>query len=89
MSARHHERKAAALFFLILPPTCVSLDARNGVCEPLRPRARMHSLSARRLLLISAPSMLQGKTWGHAVAQCWTGWGKARSLAVVVVDFKT
>ena len=38
--------------------TNVNLDARNGRCAPLRPKARMHSFSARRLLFISAPSIL-------------------------------
>lgn len=37
--------------------TCVSFDARNGRCAPLRPRARMHSFKASSDLLISAPSI--------------------------------
>ena len=36
--------------------TCVSLEPRNGTCGCSAPNARMHSLSANRLLLISAPS---------------------------------
>lgn len=38
--------------------TWVNLLARKGKWAPLRPRARMHSFKARRLLLISAPSIL-------------------------------
>jgi hypothetical protein len=37
-------------------PTCVSLLPRKGVCPASRSNARMHSFSAKRLLLISAPS---------------------------------
>ena len=37
--------------------TCVSFEALNGRCPPFLPRALMHSLSARRDLLISAPSI--------------------------------
>ncbi len=40
--------------------TCVNLDARNGKCAPLRPRARMHSFKAKSDLLISAPSIPVG-----------------------------
>jgi len=39
--------------------TMVSLDALNGTCELLASRARMHSFSASKLLLISAPSSLR------------------------------
>ena len=41
--------------------TCVSLLARKGVWVLRRPSARIHSFKARRLLLISAPSILQRK----------------------------
>ena len=37
--------------------TWVNLDALNGKWLPLRPKARMHSLSASNDLFISAPSM--------------------------------
>lgn len=37
--------------------TRVSLEARKGRCEDFLPMARMHSLRARRDLLISAASM--------------------------------
>lgn len=37
--------------------TCVSFEALKGRWAPLRPKARMHSFSARSDLLISAPSM--------------------------------
>lgn len=36
--------------------TSVSLDPRNGICRCSQSSARIHSLSASRLLLISAPS---------------------------------
>ena len=39
--------------------TIVSFEARKGTCPLLLSRARMHSFSARRLLLISAPSSLR------------------------------
>jgi len=35
----------------------VSLEARKGTCELRESRARMHSLSAKRLVLMEAPSM--------------------------------
>ena len=38
--------------------TMVSLDALKGICAPLLSIARMHSLSANKLLFISAPSSL-------------------------------
>ena len=37
--------------------TCVNLEPRNGVCFLSRSSARMHSLRAKRDLLISAPSI--------------------------------
>ena len=37
--------------------TCVSFEARKGRWAPLRPKARIHSLRAKRDLLISAPSI--------------------------------
>jgi len=43
--------------------TMVSLDWRNGVCFWSRSRALMHSFSASRLLLISAPSCLVCLSW--------------------------
>ena len=53
-----------AIMVVLLKPTkesfstCVSLEPRKGVCFLSKSRARMHSLSARRDLLISAPSIL-------------------------------
>ena len=38
--------------------TCVSLEPLNGKCFLSRSRARIHSFSAKRDLLISAPSIL-------------------------------
>ena len=53
-----------AIMVVLLKPTkeslstCVSLEPRNGACVFYKSRARMHSLSARSDLLISAPSIL-------------------------------
>lgn len=41
--------------------TCVSLEPRNGVWSCSWYSARMHSLSASKLLLISAPSSLRAQ----------------------------
>ena len=38
--------------------TCVSLEPLNGKCFLSKSKARMHSFSAKRDLLISAPSIL-------------------------------
>lgn len=69
--------------------TCVSLEPRNGVWSASWYSDRMHSFSARRLLLISAPSSLRSSP--HPVttaATCvWRGAREThrvfRSLCVV------
>mmetsp|Transcript_29748 Transcript_29748/g.59716 ORF Transcript_29748/g.59716 Transcript_29748/m.59716 type:complete len:275 (+) Transcript_29748:244-1068(+) len=43
--------------------TCVSFDARNDTCCPSVCMARMHSLRASKLLLISAPSVRSCRLW--------------------------
>ena len=60
----HRQLRARLRVGLLVSRTCVSLLARNGVWAPRRPRARMHSLSARSDLLISAPSILAGSHCG-------------------------
>mmetsp|Transcript_61354 Transcript_61354/g.122954 ORF Transcript_61354/g.122954 Transcript_61354/m.122954 type:complete len:251 (+) Transcript_61354:354-1106(+) len=43
--------------------TCVSFDARNDTCCPSVCMARMHSLRASKLLLISADSVRSWRLW--------------------------
>ena len=66
--------------------TCVSLLALNGKCPPLRPKARIHSLSAKRDLLISAPSIPARE---EDLKHSFTCLEKAKGLAYVSVCLLT
>ena len=66
LSVCSHERSAGEMLAIITVresprkeslSTSVNLDPRNGTCDAPESSARMHSLSAKSDLLISAPSI--------------------------------
>lgn len=71
--------------------TCVNLLALNGRWEPFLPSALMHSFSASKLLLISAPSIpatQQTHINGRIIRKKWVNQRK-NSAAYLFVDWKT